>query len=123
MFGILCQISVLVCNVMKRNVKLGNVISWTDGNSADVLSGGNASLWNGLSADDIEYYRARDDTRFDTLSDDGMPCEMDNQPPISRGGAADDSEMDNQAGVRCCISRGGQISGLTPYSYQQGGPT
>ena len=38
------------------------------------------SLWNGQSAYyDIEYYRARDDTRLDTLSDDGMPCEMDNQ--------------------------------------------
>ena len=42
---------------------------------------------------------ARDETRLDTLSDDGMPCEMDNQP----GGvrlyiSADDSEMDNQAG-------------------------
>ena len=38
------------------------------------------SLWNGQSADDIEYYRARDDTSLDTLSDDGMPCAMDNQP-------------------------------------------
>ena len=28
---------------------------------------------------DIEYYRARDDTALDTLSNEAMPCEMDNQ--------------------------------------------
>ena len=39
------------------------------------------SLWNGQYQlrCDIEYYRARDDTALDTLSNEAMPCEMDNQ--------------------------------------------
>ena len=50
-----------------------------------------------------------------------MPCEMDNQP----GGvrlyiSADDSEMDNQAGGEIQYLEG-QIRGLTPNSYQEGG--
>ena len=105
----LCDVflcNLLLCNVFLWNVLLCNVFVWnifavqcvylslivTRSISYQVAM---PSLWNGQSADDIEYYRARDDTSLDTLSDDGMPCEMDNQPgpwdSISRG-AAEDSE-------------------------------
>ena len=53
-------------------------ISLADGNTADGLSGGNAPLCNGQSANDIEYYRARWDKAWHPTRW-RHACEMDNQ--------------------------------------------
>ena len=93
--------SVFLCNLSMWCISLQCMsahyisLQCIDGNTADLLSGGNGLALEWTICEDIEYYRAGDDTRFDTLSDDGMPCEMDNQASpwdsISRG-AAEDSE-------------------------------